>query len=820
MKTTHYLRNLLTAALCLFAGVTASAQFTAKVDQVPRTDWVPVAASFSIVDVANALGTDSTTLFSALQTWMDAETAETNMFFYAPPSAPDTWTDGYTTGGEKGFWLSEAAEVVAYGDEGAFYANPVWSHEDATFSINIGMMPNALKYGIYNKALSFALKYGSSTATFAIDFTVTGGEKVNAPVESSLNVIGEKEVTVEQYPRTGYESDPFEINIADALIELGIDSVDFKNNFASLYLWGTEFNLEDVGKKDTLTNESTANAPGFWFSDIRVNGAATGECSVSSFSAGVFFIEQLAFDSGTGIFSGVLGQAPGKLSSMAGETLFVNLYIVNGDKAYRLKLNLKLLIQEQGNGLADYTKVGEATVIVEQEPTSSYETSVVRPDIEAIASALGCEPNQISMKALDDSDSFASATANNGGFWFNADGRVTAWGATAAMFVEPSNAPDGETKLPDITSFNVGQYPNVFNIGDESSAYLYFFNGAEGDKYYAYTVTLKIKEPKTVEGEFENQRTIAFTVQTTVRSDYQCDEEWSIDLSVLESIIGTSDPKLFGLATDANAEATGSIYSDKYSCDPKPGFWNDADGRVSVWSSSSPVGISYLPEGKFRFFQYPGVNNVGDVYKTTLFLVNTDNNKMITFNINVAFVESIEKAEVVGEESISIPLSAEGADITIDLSKAAEALGVTVADLTSDDNAYLRGLCDTGVYGEGKSCFDGLGFDKNGYFNIPEGVIFFNIDPETLVLNCFAEGIDVPENYLTTAKFCFQIDNKQYIFNAKFISESAYAEELAGISSVAADSRTDGQVYDLSGRQVKQPARGLYIKDGKKFIVK
>ena len=46
MMKTHYLRSLLFAAVCLLANLTASAQFTAKVDQVPRTDWGYVPASF------------------------------------------------------------------------------------------------------------------------------------------------------------------------------------------------------------------------------------------------------------------------------------------------------------------------------------------------------------------------------------------------------------------------------------------------------------------------------------------------------------------------------------------------------------------------------------------------------------------------------------------------------------------------------------------------------------------------------------------------------------------------------------------------------
>ena len=206
----NYFKSLLFAAVWLLTSLTASAQFTAKVEQTPRSDWGFVPATFAINEVAEALGTDGATLLAALDSWMAEGSTDPNMFFYAAPSAPDTWSDGYTTGGEKGFWIGEDAEIIGYPD-GAYYCNPVWDSEAGTFSINIGMMPDALKYGVYQKELKFALQYGGKTATFTIDFTVTGAEQVDIPEpaalkEVDLNIVGEAEVTVEQYPRGGYDA--------------------------------------------------------------------------------------------------------------------------------------------------------------------------------------------------------------------------------------------------------------------------------------------------------------------------------------------------------------------------------------------------------------------------------------------------------------------------------------------------------------------------------------------------------------------------------------------------------------------------------------
>ena len=42
-----------------------------------------------------------------------------------------------------------------------------------------------------------------------------------------------------------------------------------------------------------------------------------------------------------------------------------------------------------------------------------------------------------------------------------------------------------------------------------------------------------------------------------------------------------------------------------------------------------------------------------------------------------------------------------------------------------------------------------------------------------------------------------------------------------GISEIkVTDKTTDGKIYNLSGMEVKNPTAGIYIKDGRKFVVK
>ena len=58
-----------------------------------------------------------------------------------------------------------------------------------------------------------------------------------------------------------------------------------------------------------------------------------------------------------------------------------------------------------------------------------------------------------------------------------------------------------------------------------------------------------------------------------------------------------------------------------------------------------------------------------------------------------------------------------------------------------------------------------------------------------------------------------------YLLNLSLMNKAAY-EEAMGVSVLKNDVKADGAIYDLSGRRVAKAAKGLYIKDGKKFVIK
>ena len=63
---------------------------------------------------------------------------------------------------------------------------------------------------------------------------------------------------------------------------------------------------------------------------------------------------------------------------------------------------------------------------------------------------------------------------------------------------------------------------------------------------------------------------------------------------------------------------------------------------------------------------------------------------------------------------------------------------------------------------------------------------------------------------------CFEIDSKRYVYNLTFVDPDQYT----GISNIVETSSTKDKIYDLSGRAIKKPLKGIYIQNGKKYVVK
>lgn len=817
MITTH-LKKLMAVVVCLLAGMTAQAQFQGTVTQYPTSDYSNSPAKFKLTEVAQALETDTATLAKAYNTWQEAETWEgENMFWLI--GANDAATDEPTADG-KGFWMTAEGERIVYGEGAIWFAFALVDVENDVFSINCGQMPNTMKAEDSGHA-KFQLRYNGKSVNFEVTLNVVAKPVVDIPQPElawgKLTIVEEITKDVTQKPRSGYDADKVEVDLTEALTKLGVSGDLLKDELSQLLFAKKAYVTEDAvmgaQMSDSLTNESSAGAPGFWlrnFSDAE--GNPTFECGRFAYDGDdCFYAEAFAFDTETGILSCNIGQMPNKLKG--GNTYFADIYIVYGDKAIKIRYNL-ILPEVKVGTLEDYEKAGENTIRVEMEPAESYDTKNFSIDIETMVNALGCQVGEIDdFYMLDSEIDFATGKNQEGvGYWVSMEGKVISWGDDAMFYVTP--------KADDYSKFGVGQYPGHMNIGDSARATLYF---VAGSKYYQLNVDLVIVAPKQVEVVFESVAQRSIEVQQ-VPGEYLWTSGVEIPTEWVEQQIGTSDWVLYALAklNDDGTEKEGNErYSKSYTCTPYPGFWMDGEGRNVGWNQTpTRVGITVAsPEGKFSLMQHPGVV-LGDVFRFPIFLVNEENGKMVTFNFTYSIVESVVEIEEVGSEDIVLPVSADddGASATIDLSDVLKAFDITLDALANGQ--YLHGITADGTYGSGVSLYDGLAFNDKGVCVTEDPFMFFdaelNEDGKSITVTTCATA-DVADDYSAIGTVCFLIEGKRYVLNVKFVSETVFT----GITENRTVPHTSlSAVYDLQGRKVVKTQRGLYIQNGRKYMVK
>ena len=783
MITTHF-KKLMAVVVCLLAGMTAQAQFQGTVTQYPTSDYSNSPAKFKLTEVAQALETDTATLAKAYNTWQEAETWEgENMFWLI--GANDAATDEPTADG-KGFWMTAEGERIGYGEGAIWFAFALVDVENDVFSINCGQMPNTMKAEDSGHA-KFQLRYNGKSVYFEVTLNVVAKPVVDIPQPElawgKLTIVEEITKDVTQKPRSGYDADKVEVDLTEALTKLGVSGDLLKDELSQLLFAKKAYVTEDAvmgaQMSDSLTNESSAGAPGFWlrnFSDAE--GNPTFECGRFAYDGDdCFYAEAFAFDTETGILSCNIGQMPNKLKG--GNTYFADIYIVYGDKAIKIRYNL-ILPEVKVGTLEDYEKAGENTIRVEMEPAESYDTKNFSIDIETMVNALGCQVGEIDdFYMLDSEIDFATGKNQEGvGYWVSMEGKVVNWGNDAMFYVTP--------KADDYSKFGVGQYPGHMNIGDSARATLYF---VAGSKYYQLNVDLVIVAPKQVEVVFESVAQRSIEVQQ-VPGEYEWTSGVEIPTEWVEQQIGTSDWVLYALAklNDDGTEKEGNErYSKSYTCTPYPGFWMDGEGRNVGWNQTpTRVGITVAsPEGKFSLMQHPGVV-LGDVFRFPIFLVNEENGKMVTFNFTYSIVESVVEIEEVGSEDIVL----------------------------------LHGITADGTYGSGVSLYDGLAFNDKGVCVTEDPFMFFdaelNEDGKSITVTTCATA-DVADDYSEIGTVCFLIEGKRYVLNVKFVSEAIYT----GITEHHSVPHTSlSAVYDLQGRKVVKTQRGLYIQNGRKYMVK
>lgn len=835
MKKTLRFFGMLAFMMIASSTVSFAADFEGSVNLKAKSDgsaYNTQAAIFSFTDVAATLETDSATLSAALTKFMSGA-SDSGINFeveYTDAESATKTSTNYTQGSPGGFWMNINNEPINWGD-GCIWYNTIsfqTGEEANEFFINIGLYPGALIDGGGTLKAKFILTYYEKTVSFEVTANVAGKTKLAVEPETvfaNLEVVASTTYTTEQFRvASSSQSEAGELVIADLLTKLGVSEdeiLDNINEMVYIQAWNTT--------DDRLSDNLIEAAQTVYRTGLNASDEAINTCyGVESDGEGcAFFLDTFGFDTETGTLLFNIGQSANIPADF--DSYNADLFIVYGKKAYKITVTLNVKEREKVD-FSQMTKAGEEEFVLELPEPGDTTSKSFDIDLATIAEALGVNEAELVIQPMQSEGVLTTnSTANNGGFWFNTDGYVTAYGNNSAMYVEP-------TSNGNWSKVNVGQYTmTAIDYGKSCTSNIYVLGS---DKYYVLKFTLKIKEQQIIQGEVEQKDwklagSLMFDVQLVHKETYSQNEITQIDMERMIEILGGDqiDSKSLYTWKEAVEEFLPESLTNAYSCTPYPGFWMSSDGKTaSTWGASCAYGMTVnVASGEVSWYDHDArnANAAGDTYEGKFYIANKVTGNVCELVFNISFVDTRQVIEIVGTENVEIILSEENFNgdyytASNDFSKVFEALNIN-ADL------YPTGIW----YGQNERggftvipSFEGedAGFDANGVF-IAEGVdaiaafaVGYDEESCVFVANVFDEITDATK---FSTKVAYEYDGKRYVFNIKIGSAAALA-----INNINTDVKSNN-VYDLSGRLVRKSnqstnglMRGIYMIGGKKVMIK
>ncbi len=805
-KITNRCRALAALALCL-AAQTAVAQDVIFVDgvEVPVAGTVVVGVDvpelstylpgsveieYGMEQVLSILGISD--IEEAEQYIVNVTTSE------AVENTTDSWRDGY---GDAATWNTTDNMVCVKIDD-----------PSSGFIDYVGCINSYFEQGEEYDAL-WAFVAGGKAAIVDVHITFVEDTSAKAPEAeldlTKVTVVGNAECYTERYDYDGFSTESCTVSVPGIASLLGVDASEMEEWIADdVYV---AYNNDNAIKIDSLQLLSVTDG---WLERCHDDWGELGagdlldECCAKTYSSSCYyFIQKPTYDAENDEMSFVVGNYPGNLEE--GDSVYSFLYVMNGEKAYVIRHNLYVVEAPDAGGPGEMTKVGEQFAEVTMYPTSDWSYDYIYPELDEAAELLGCSTSDLTLKALANATTFSSnSSANNGGWWFDANGYVETYGNSTPFYIEPRSSGD-------YTALHIGQYPNYCSAGDVYTTSLYL---VYEDKYYLIDVTLTIieKEPLDWDKLEIVSTTTLLVIQELVEDGYTFSSGEGIPFDKIEEAIGTTDPTLYGeLSPEEAEENDGFKYTEDYTCTPYPGFWLTSDGYVATWGSNSVWGMSIAQESSdtelmFNCIQFPGLTAYDDTFSGNFYLLNEDNMKMMGVRLTYVIGETVEYTNVGTSELTIYVTPDEELEYDFGMEEILEALG-----MTEDD--FMDTYCMRAAYGYSSTVTgaEGLSFDLDGKcIAYGGGTVGFWI--ENGKMWAYSQE-DIPEGTSVNVTIFIQYDTSRYTLNITFMSTDDMPEAVAG---VMADANANTAIYDLAGRQVAKAQKGVYIQNGKKILVK
>jgi len=185
------------------------------------------------------------------------------------------------------------------------------------------------------------------------------------------------------------------------------------------------------------------------------------------------------------------------------------------------------------------------------------------------------------------------------------------------------------------------------------------------------------------------------------------------------------------------------------------------------------------------------------------------------FSFNVADVTEEERLLRTQDVYLPIPADDKGLKATIDMNKGVSVLEATSFENLVNENMTVQSGEDTFAKADvSAGCF----FNTNGNVSTDPTGLLVEFDEEQkdnlLGLTVYNYGLPADVQSIDT-KFRYEFNKWFYLYNVQFVPKEKYD----GISETKVVPEKSNAIFDLSGRRIAKPGKGLYIVNGKKIVM-
>jgi hypothetical protein len=834
---------LLMLALTCISSVAWGQTYDAQITSDPENNYFSGSQAFPVADIISGLGLADE---AALEALINGE-GNNNVYLKTADSETNTYT-----GNHNEFWMNADGTPQGYGDAGTcWYAGLYYeaasedpeTHEPipSTFYVKVGQMPNFFKkvYTDTDLSCTLYLYNGNGRLQFDVKLHVNAAPQATEVYLSKLTIVKDYTLPLNFTIGKSYEGKAFTATLEGVYDALGTTAEEFDAKAsAQTYVQTAVGTYNEVTEVTTYALIDSLSLPGdaapdAWFGRyINVDETTDKDIPLEinapkAWAAGcTFYTQNITLKEGE--YSITSGQYPGTFTSTE-DNDYTYLYLVNGDKAVRIKVQVAM---EEAPVIdpTQMVEIGSTNVAIKADVDNNYATKSFTVDMATICEALGCTIDDIDdVYTMSNGGISNDHNESSGGYFYNEEGVITAWGSNAAFFIGLSSLAEGKYTIGQMS----GHFTEITEPVTCNAQLVFQYLQNYYSVYVAYTVSQPQKpdiDPSDWTKEYEDD----FTVQLIKAEGYGQDasSKTTIDLAAIVEALGTDDLKLFGEKwTEGTME-----YSDAYSCDPKPGFWMAEDGiSVGAWGASCAYGMTYA-DGVITYYVHPETSNeAGASFESNFYLVNVQDGKYAKITLNVLYVDQrgeIVDDEILGSQDVNIVLSPDSYNDdngqyyspVVDWATVFTTLQMNPADF---EGAMWKVQKKTDKFVDfgGTSEFDqetGTMDAKGNYVADGEQAVFavgLNISdgpagPTDLKFNMSLFGNEPEEGVVYATKVALKSEKGIYVFNIVGATE----ETMTGIKGTPVVKNAGIKFFDFSGREIPAPAKGYAIgTDGKKY---